>query len=223
MPGLLFSGGGLAARELPQAQLPLLQAYHDANPEYFLTINGRMPPPGFARQEFDERPPAHMPYSQRWFAGLWDMPAVWEVREVREAREAREVRNERQGRHEHEALAGAIELLSDFMAPGVWHLGFFGVATRLHGSGAAPRVFDALCAWAEAQGAAWMRLGVVQGNARAERFWAHHGFVEVRLRHGVDTGGRLNTIRVMVRPLVRGRVEDYLQLVVRDRPESPLA
>ena len=72
-------------------------------------------------------------------------------------------------------------------------------------------------------GARWLRLGVVLGNARAEAFWQRVGYAEVRQRLNVDTGGRLNTIRVMVKPLgLDACFDDYLAMVCRDRPESGL-
>jgi hypothetical protein len=46
------------------------------------------------------------------------------------------------------------------------------------------------------------------------------GYVEVRRREAVDTGGRLNDLRVMVKPLAVGAtLMDYLEKVARDRPE----
>ncbi|GAB4122371.1 MAG: hypothetical protein Fur0014_21650 [Rubrivivax sp.] len=71
-------------------------------------------------------------------------------------------------------------------------------------------------------GAAWMRLGVVAGNARAERFWARHGDVPTRVREGVDTNGRVNTVRVMVKPQAGGAIDDHLAPAPRDRAGSPL-
>jgi hypothetical protein len=107
------------------------------------------------------------------------------------------------------------------IAAGVWHVGFFVVATALHGRGAARLLHDHLEHWMRAQGAQWSRLGVVEGNTRGERFWERSGYVDVRKRHGVQTGARTNTLRVMAKPLAHGRIQDYLALIERDRPESP--
>jgi hypothetical protein len=62
---------------------------------------------------------------------------------------------------------------------------------------------------------------VVAGNTRGERFWQACGFVESRRHEGIDTGGRLNTLRLLVKPLQGGTLEDYLALVPRDRPGAP--
>lgn len=195
-PAPLFAAAGLAARELQAAEVPALQAFFDANPLYSITVNGRPPAPDAAQVDFDERPPPHLPWRQRWFLGLFDAAG---------------------------AMAGVVELVSDLGAPGVWHLGLFLLATERHGSGAAQAVYDALEAWVAAQGAQWLRLGVVAGNARAERFWARQGLVETRVREGVDTGGRLNTVRVLVKPLgAETDIEAYLVRVPRDRRGSPM-
>ena len=69
-------------------------------------------------------------------------------------------------------------------------------------------------------GAEWVRLGVVVGNTRAERFWEKAGFVEVRRRYGVELDHVTRDLRVMVKPLSGGRLERYLGLVERDRPDA---
>ena len=68
------------------------------------------------------------------------------------------------------------------------------------------------------QGARWLRLGVVRGNARAERFWERCGYVQVRERGPVQMGRKTNLLRVMVKPLAGGTLDEYLALVARDRP-----
>ena len=70
------------------------------------------------------------------------------------------------------------------------------------------------------RGARWLRLGVVQGNARAERFWEKMGYVETRRRLGVEMGTKVHTLRVMAKPL-GGTLEELLERVPRDRPDAP--
>ena len=65
-----------------------------------------------------------------------------------------------------------------------------------------------------------MRLGVVQGNTRAERFWTSLGYITIRERPGVQMGARSVTVRVMVKPLSDSTLEEYLSLVPRDRREG---
>lgn len=196
---VLFAGGGLEARELQREQIPLLQAFYEANPEYFLVINGVPPPADLAASEFDEVPPPHLSFDRQWNVGLFD--------------EAGGVAA---------GLCGVAMVITQLCVPGVWHLGLFAIATRLRGTGVAAGAYGALEGWVRQGGARHLRLGVVRGNAPAERFWARQGYQELRVREGVDTGGRLNTVRVLLKPLADEGVEAYLQAVPRDRPGSPL-
>lgn len=121
-------------------------------------------------------------------------------------------------------LAAVADITSDLLAAGVWHLGLFIVETARHGRGEAQALYLAVEDWARANGAAWMRLGVVHGNARGEAFWARQGYVEVRRREGMTFGEVTRTVRVMVKPLVGGSkvgdsIDAYLAMVPRDRPE----
>ena len=68
-----------------------------------------------------------------------------------------------------------------------------------------------------AQGARWLRLGVVRGNARAERFWEKAGFVDVLERREYAQGSKRHTLRVMAKPLAGGTLDEYRMIVPRDR------
>ena len=196
---VLFRGGRLAARELAAHELPQLQALFDANPLYFQAVNGRAPKADEAQLEFDEQPPPHLclpRLTRRWFLGL--------------------------SGPDRAALEGVAVVVQDLCAPGVWHVALYLLATALHGSGTAADTYRAMEAWMRHGGARWLRLGVVAGNERAERFWQAQGFAELRRREGVDTGGRLNDLRVLAKPLAGGTLAEYLALVPRDRPGSTL-
>jgi GNAT superfamily N-acetyltransferase len=191
----LFTAGAVRARVLEAAEVPALQRYFDANPEYALAIHGQPPRPDEAQQEFDDLPPAWMSFGERWVIGLFD---------------------------EADAIVGTAFVLSDFLVAGVWHIGLFHLASERHGSGIAGAIHAAMEAWMRRRGARWLRLGVVQGNAKAEAFWAKMGYIETRKRVDVDTGVRRHTVRVCVKPLGDDSVEGYLALMERDRPGSEL-
>lgn len=195
LPPTLFEAGQVCARVLQAGEVPLVQTLFDENPEYFQSVNGRNAHFNEARLEFEERPPPHLVYSRQWFLGLFDR--------------SRE-------------LVGVAVVTSDLCAKGVWHLALFLLASRLHNTGIAGPLYAALEAWAARSGAAWLRLGVVKGNAKAERFWSKNGFEEVRTRPGVETGGRLNDVRVLVKTLRGESIRTYLALVPRDHPGSDL-
>lgn len=171
-----------------------LQRFYELNPEYHLIVSGKRPGPNEAQEDFDQKVPDGWPYTKRWIAGLFD---------------------------ERDTLAGVFDVISDLFAPGIWHIGLFMVATQLHGRGCAQELYGALESWMRANGARWTRLGVVEGNSRAERFWERSGYVDVRKRHGYQIGEQVNTLRVMAKPLAGGGLEEYLSIVARDRPDAP--
>ena len=187
----LFGAGGFRAFEMHAEDVPALQRFMDANPEYYLAVTGEAPGDREAQEQFHDAPPADWPHTK-----------LWPIRFLTQGG----------------SIVAMANLVSDLLAPGVWHIGLFIVATALHGSGAAQAMYGQLEAWTHAQGAQWLRLGVVAGNARAERFWERAGYVEVRDRGGIRLGARTHTVRVMVKPLAGGTLPQYLALVVRDRP-----
>jgi hypothetical protein len=56
---------------------------------------------------------------------------------------------------------------------------------------------------------------------RAERFRESAGFVETCRREGIAMGRKVNTVRVMAKPLAGGHLGDYLARVACDRPDAP--
>ena len=178
--------------ELAVEDLPALQSFYEVNPLYWQQCLGQAPAPTEAHEDFFGGPPTDWPKTRQWTIGIT-------------ARESE--------------LAGAAGLISDLFIESVWHIGFFMVATRLHGDGSAQRMYAVLEDWMRAQGARWLRLGVVIGNTRAERFWQRRGYLEVRRRPGVEMGRRVNDLRVMVKPLTGAPLDEYLSRVSRDRPD----
>ena len=184
-------------RTLGQDDTAELQRFFDANPEYFLSVDGEPPAPDAAAHELVDVPPAGMPYREMLLLGVTD-------------------RVDPGG-----ALVAMATVVEGFIADPVWHIGLFIVATSLHGSGAAQEIHRELERWMVERGASWVRLGVVAGNARAERFWERSGYVETRRRGPMVMGRKTNVLRVMVKPLAGGSVDEYLALVERDRPSAP--
>ena len=181
-------------RVLGESDIPALQRFFDTNHAYFLDVNGEPPRADEGEREFRDVPPAGMPYREMLLLGWFA------------------------GDGELVAMA---TIVGDFIAEHVWHIGLFIVATALHGSGAAHAMYRELEDWMVVRGAHWIRLGVVAGNARAERFWARSGYAQVRERGPLQMGQRTNLLRVMVKPLGGRTLEPYLALVARDRPGAP--
>jgi GNAT superfamily N-acetyltransferase len=157
-------------------------------------VTGKGPQRAEADKEIHRLLPEGWPFTKKWAVGFVDDAGT---------------------------IIGMADIVSDLLARHVWHIGLFIVATRLHGAGVAQLLYGHLERWALEHGAEWFRLGVVEGNARAERFWQRCGFVEVRTRDGVQIGPRTHTIRVMFKPLAGGSLGEYLALVARDNPNAP--
>jgi len=189
----LFATGAYRAIELFAGDVPELQRFFELNPEYFLAVGGQRATPAEAHQEILGALPTGWPYTRKWSIGFVD---------------------------ETGTLIGMADVVSDLLATGVWHIGLFIVAGPLHGSGVAEALYRQLEQWACDQGARWLRLGVIEGNTRAERFWERCAYVDVRKRGGVEIGKLVRTVRVMAKPLAGGTLAEYLALVARDRPES---
>jgi GNAT superfamily N-acetyltransferase len=175
-----------------KGDLPALQRFFVENPEYQLLVEGEPPGPDAAQKQFDALPPPEWPMKRKWVIGFRDA---------------------------EDGLIGVADLLEDLFVPHVWHLGLFIVATGQHGRGTGRVLYDGLERWLRSRHCTWIRLGVVIGNARAERFWERCGYLEVRQRIAVPYGRKVNDLRVMLKPLAEGKLSDYLAAVARDRPE----
>ena len=171
-----------------------LQQFFERNPDYFWSVNGEAPTADEAHDEMHAPLPDGWPHTWQGSIGFIDA---------------------------HDELIGMANVVTDLLASGVFHVGLFIVATRLQGTGLGQVLHDGLVRWAIANGTRWLRLGVVSGNARAERFWMKLGYVDLRMRNGIKMGTRVNDVRVMVKPLTSDTLDNYLALVPRDRLDHP--
>lgn len=189
-----FATDELYARPATRAETAEIQAFNEANPAYWLLTHGHPPPPDDAQRAFDAHPPSDMSYrDDPWFI-------------VRDAASG--------------ALAAQVACAIDLMAPGVFHLGFFIVATPRIGTGFAQRLYDAYEHWALENGARWLRLGVVECNVRAHAFWRRQGYVDVKRREGFVLGTRSHVLFTMVKPSPGETLDQYLAAVPRDRSDT---
>jgi len=184
---------GVHTVELTSDQAPLLQRFFEENPAYFLATSGEPAGPQEGLEEITSQLPAEMSFTKKWVVGYAGANGF---------------------------LIAMANVISDLLAPSIFHIGTFIVATERHGSGEAQILNRGLEEWAAANGAAWLRLGVVEGNTRAERFWVAQGYVSVRERPGIEMGKRVVTVRNMIKPLSGGALEEYFTLAPRDRPAS---
>lgn len=188
-----FAFGAHVAVEATDADVPAIAAFYAESPEYLRLVEAREPGPADATDFVRDLPPPEFSYTDHYALLLRDAD----------------------GR-----VDGLMMVATDLPAAGVWHLGLFIAATRLHGSGFAQAAHAAYERWARDGGARWLRLGVVTQNERAIRFWQRQGYAEMRRREGVAAGARTNTVILMAKPLAGGSWDDYLYLVPRDRREA---
>jgi len=188
----LFAAEVYEAVELGEEDLPALQAFFAGNPEYFLAVTGAPPRPDEAKQELEFRPPPGLPYEKVYVLGFLDSG---------------------------DRMVAMASVLTDLPAPGVWHISLFMVASALHGTGLAALLYGRLETWAKDEGASWLRLDVVVGNRKAERFWEKSGYRDVR-QAIVQFGSTTRPVRVMVKPLGGADIEEYFREVPGDRPKS---
>jgi ribosomal protein S18 acetylase RimI-like enzyme len=179
--------------ELDEQSQPQLQRFFEDNPEYFIAVEGEPAGPNAAHETIQAKPPPGWSFTKQWLIGYLNAGG---------------------------SMIAVAEVVTDLLAPGVWHVGLFILATERHGSGEARIMMGGLESWAISNGAKWLRLSVVKGNARAERFWELLGFQDARTRESVEMGKRRNSMRIMFKPLTGGTRAQYLSLVDRDRPEA---
>ncbi|WP_242174915.1 MULTISPECIES: GNAT family N-acetyltransferase [unclassified Pseudomonas] len=182
---------GIRVKPLTLADEAELQYYFEQAPDYFIAVNGEPATPTEARDELRGDLPAGWSCSRMYWLGYRDAD---------------------------DQLVAVVNIAADLLATGVWHIGLLLVHTRWHGTGLARRLHAELETWAVSKGAQWLRLTVVVGNAKAERFWPKLGYVQVRTRDGITMGRQVNRVSIQVKALAGGRVNEYLASVERDRP-----
>lgn len=190
---ILFEVEGYRAIDLVSDDIPVVQMFLEDNPEYFLLVEGCPPTNTQAEEEFESELPEGMAFTNKRAIGFIDA---------------------------NKELKAFATIVSDLLADGVWHIGLFILATDMHGQGVARLLYEGLEHWLKASGAKWLRLGVVAGNVRAERFWERNGYLESRRRHGIAMRNATHTVRVMIKPLGEAGLSEYRNIVTRDHPDA---
>lgn len=150
---ILFTAGDHRAILLrPEQDTAALQALSEACADYSELVEGHAPPPTAAQEMFGDRPPGKTP-DDKFLIGLFD-PAG--------------------------SLVGVLDAIRSYPEPGEWFIGLLLLhpGSRSHGLGDA--AYHAFEAWAAAQGAQQIGIGVVEANEKACRFWSRLGFETIR-------------------------------------------
>ena len=108
---------GLNVIEISDAHMAELQRLFEANSEYSIAVNGEPPVPNDAREEIHGEVPAGWSFSRKWLIGYVDASG---------------------------AMLAMANVVSDLLAPAVWHIGLFMVATARHGDASSQRIYPGL-------------------------------------------------------------------------------
>jgi RimJ/RimL family protein N-acetyltransferase len=94
-------------------------------------------------------------------------------------------------------LIGVIDLIRDFPASGEWMLGLVLLNPESRSLGIGGQICQRLTYWCQSNGATSIRIGVVEDNAAALRFWQKMGFEENERRPFHRYGRKDHTIIVL--------------------------
>ncbi len=198
--GATFQTSHFLVRAARLRDADAIWAFVQANPEYELTINGALPARDTLIKEFfEDRPPSQMTFSTIYKLLAWNKTADGTSSD----------------------LAGLLDICADLMAKGVWHIGYFQVATAKWGSGHAQALYDGLEVWMLAHGAQVLRLNVADVNRRARRFWERQGYQLVRSKPGVQIGQKVHTLHTLVKLVSNLTLDQYKALVPHDAAANP--
>ena len=182
---ILFADGAVTAFRFHPGNIRLAQEFLEANPAFTEMIAGRPPVPGEALHELTDFPASVRP-ADAYVIGL---------------RLAGD-------------MVGFAGVLRSWPVEGVSQITLFQIAESQQGSGVAHVIHSALERWIIAAFAPrWLRLGVVEGNARGRRFWASVGYHEMERKRGFEVGNLTHTLVIMIKSLQGGDDADYRKFI----------
>lgn len=189
---LLFADGAVTAFRFHAGNIGLAQTFLEANPAYSEMVAGRPPLPDEAERELTDFP-ASIPPEDVHVLGL---------------RLAGE-------------LVGFAGILRAWPVQGISFIGLFQIAESRHGTGTAHTVYGALERWMiERFSPRWLRLAVVEVNARARRFWERAGYHEIERKHDLAIGKLTHTAVILIKATGGGDDDDYRNFVAAGTPPA---
>lgn len=96
-------------------------------------------------------------------------------------------------------MVGYLELMRDYPAASEWWIGLLMLDPAVRRGGLGGRIYSAAAEWVGAQGGTVIRLGVLEQNPGAVRFWERQGFRELRREPHVSDTGHGSRLVVMAR------------------------
>ncbi|MNY20851.1 putative acetyltransferase [compost metagenome] len=157
---------------LSLADAPRLQPLLEACEDYFLMITGEGAGPQEAESELASLPPGKT-LDEKFFIGL----------------------QKPEGN-----LVGVLDVVKDYPEPGIWYLGLLLLHPRERAKGLGASLHAQLCENLREHGGRAIRLGVLEQNEKALRFWERMGYRELE-RKPFKAGSLPHTVRVLQRGL----------------------
>ena len=148
MPEILFSCENEIAFHLAPEDMPALQALLERSADYFYLVEGQPPKPDDAIILAQDCPPGWN-LDDKFLIGINDLAGQ---------------------------LIAVIEGLRGYPRQGIYWIGLMLVDPPQRGQGLGMRIMAGFEQWARSQGAKQIRLGVVEENTHAMRFWQRCGF-----------------------------------------------
>ena len=84
------------------------------------------------------------------------------------------------GVYKFEELIGMVDIIKDFPTIGEWTLGLMLIEPGERGSGLGKIIHKELIKWAKGLGAKTFRIGVIEDNHKAFKFWSNLGYIKIK-------------------------------------------
>ncbi len=169
MSEILFTFGNETAFSMVPEDMHALQALLERSADYFYLVEGQPPKPDDAIILSKECPPGWST-ENKFLVGI----------------------NDQNGR-----LIAVIEGLRGYPAEGIFWIGLMLVDPAQRGQGLGTQLMAEFEDWARRQGANQIRLGVVEENTKALKFWQRLGFEHYSSSEPVTFGQKVHVILSM--------------------------
>ncbi|MDQ7843351.1 MAG: GNAT family N-acetyltransferase [Armatimonadota bacterium] len=169
----LFRTGAWSAAIIAEQDVPALQELFEQSQEYFELEFGLPPGPSEAHSTFIALPEGKH-YEDKLLIGLFEADDI---------------------------LAGVLDVIRDYPAAGEWSIGLMLLHPSRRRQGVGSEVFSAFEKWAASQGARRIRIGVLEHNQQALRFFQRVGFDIIEKQPPKKFGVKESGVVVMQRIL----------------------
>lgn len=160
---------GYKMTSLSQQDIVAIQSLLERAQDYTLLLTGGPPAPSAAEELLLDRPEMTL-LQDKFLFGVVD---------------------------EAGTLVGVLDVVRGYPRADTWFIGLLLLDPDHRGQGLGQHVYQDFADWAAAAGAACFKLGVLEENERALRFWQSLGFEEVERRPPRCFGQKSHTVILM--------------------------